>query len=384
MVKAYVLQVDEQYHGLCQSTAAGANSTDKFINQRLIEQVEKDTEIRSLTPGKDQKITHWKNFQLSSSYVQDIESYIGKIIPEDFYVDSFFDISHSEGRLSHYLNKIRSIFRKDKISFQKQRWLYHTIDVFGWYFQFNLPGKKILSLGCGSGYELFFLRHQYPDAEIVAVDWVNKVPKEFLEKLDIPFIEANVYDFLSSHQGEYDLIYSSHVLEHSYQIDHLLMLLNNALMPGGILASSLPLCGFEETQYASFLEKVLGGQSKLRQLDCNMLDLGHPWKTNQYDLYNSLVTAQFQNIQILGNENSCVRGIHISLSQWKKQANFMFLLHSIFFSPMKKFIYLFVSDPLPYGVVNFNCNLDWKFSFGGGRIANFVPEVFFIAHKSRG
>jgi trans-aconitate methyltransferase len=383
MVKAYVLQVDEKYHGLCQSTAAGANSPDKWINKQLIEQVQRDTKIRSLALEKEQQIIKWKTVQLSSDYIQDITSYINTIIPEDFYSESYFDISHSEGRFSHYFNKIKSLFIKGKINLQKQRWLSHTIDVFGWYFQFDIPGRKILSLGCGSGYELFFLRHKYPEAEIVAVDWVNKVPKEFLEKLEIPFYEANVYDFLSSHAGKYDLIYSSHVLEHSYQIDHLLTLLNNALMANGILASSLPLCGFEETQYAAFLEQVLDRKSQLRQLDCNLLDLGHPWKTNQYDLYRSLINAQFQDIQILGNENSCVRGMNVSLTQWKQQTDLMFLLHSIFFNPMKKLIYALMVDPLPYKIVNFNSNLDWKFAFGGGRIANFVPEVFFIAHKSR-
>lgn len=382
-MKAYVLQVDEKYHGLCQSTAAGANSTDQLINQELIKQAQCDTEVRFSDVEKNQQIIRWQNFQLSSNYIQNITDHINSIIPDHFYSKAYFDISHSESRFSHYSNKIRSLFCKDIIPFQKQRWLSHTIDVFGWYFQFDIPGSKILSLGCGNGYELFFLRHKYPEAEIVAVDWVNKVPKEFLEKLNISFYEANVYDFLASHSGEYDLIYSSHVLEHSYCIDHLLALLSNALMPGGILASSLPLCGFEDTHYAAFLEKVLERKSTLRQLDCNLLDLGHPWKTNQYDLYNTLTKAQFQEIQILGRENSCVRGIHINLSQWKKQADFMFFLHSIFLNPLKKLIYFLLSDPLPYRLVKFNCKLDWKFSFGGGRIANFVPEVFFIAHKSR-
>jgi SAM-dependent methyltransferase len=382
MVKAYVLQVNEQYHGLCQSTAAGANSPDKFINQRLIEQVQSDTKIRSLSPLEVQPNVKWQDFQLSSSYVQEITSFIKEIIPYSFYIDSYFDISHSESRFSHYSNKVRSLLSPDKQYFQKKRWLSHTIDVFGWYFQFDVPGQKILSLGCGSGYELFFLRHKYPEAEIVAVDWVNKVPQEFLEKLNIHFYEAPIYDFLASRQENFDAIYSSHVLEHSYEIDRLFGLLHHALMPGGILVSSLPLCGFEETRYAAFLEKVLAGESQLRQLDCNMLDLGHPWKTNQYDLHHSLTQSKFQDIQILGNENSCVRGIKISLSEWKKQADLMFRLHSIFLSPMKKLIYLCVSDPLPYGLVNLNCNLDWKFSFGGGRIANFVPEVLFIAHKA--
>jgi hypothetical protein len=112
-----------------------------------------------------------------------------------------------------------------------------------------------------------------------------------------------------------------------------------------------------------------------------MLDLGHPWKTNQYDLFFSLQKAQFQDIEISGNEQSCVRGRNISFSRWKRETDILFNLHSILLSSFKNATYLFLKDPLPYSVVNINAQLDWKFEFGGGRIANFVPEVFFTAYK---
>jgi 2-polyprenyl-3-methyl-5-hydroxy-6-metoxy-1,4-benzoquinol methylase len=381
MTKAYSLHIDEKYHGLCQSSAAGANYKDKDINKILISQASAGVEVRSYPTENLSQVINWKETQNKPGYLESIASFITKTIPKKFYDASYFDISHSEGRLTHYRNKLSSLLIKDKINYQKQRWLDHTIEAFSWYFQKELPAKHILSFGCGYGYELFFLRHKYPDATITAVDWVNRVPEGILEKLNISFYESSIYDFLKSNSAKYDLIYSSQVLEHSYEIDTLLNLLNSALTKGGVLASCLPLCAFENTLYSNFLEKVLDGQSSLRQMDCTMLDLGHPWKTNQYDLFYSLQKAQFQNIEILGNEKSCVRGRGISFDRWKKEADFLFNLHSIILNPFKNAIYLFFKDPLPSSIVNFNFNLEWKFGFGGGRIANFVPEVFFTAYK---
>jgi 2-polyprenyl-3-methyl-5-hydroxy-6-metoxy-1,4-benzoquinol methylase len=381
VTKAYSLNISEDYHDLCQSTAAGASSKDENINIQLILQVLTKTEIRSYGADEIHQPINWKKIQHDSNYLKSISSFILETISNNVHEPSYFDISHSESRFSHYKNKIISLFVKDKVNHQTQRWLDHTIKVFSWYFQKDLPAKNILSLGCGYGYELFFLRHKYPNAIITAIDWVNKVPGSILKKLDISFIETNVYDFLENHPDKFDLIYSSHVLEHSYKIDNLLNLLNKSLISGGVLASSLPLCGFEGTLYSNFLEKVLNGKSVLRQVDCNMLDLGHPWKTNQCDLFFSLQKAQFQNIEILGNEQNCVRGRRISFGRWKKEADFLFNLYSILLNSFKNIVYLFFKDPLPYSVVSFNTQLDWRFEFGGGRIANFVPEVFFTAYK---
>jgi SAM-dependent methyltransferase len=381
MTKAYSLHIDEEYHGLCQSSAAGANCKDKEINKILISQASTGVEVRSYAANNINQVIDWKETQNKPGYLESISSFISEIIPKNFYDSSYFDISHSEGRLTHYRNKLSSLFIKDKINYQKKRWLDHTVEAFSWYFQEELPAKQILSFGCGYGYELFFLRHKYPDATITAVDWVKRVPESILKKLNISFYESNIYDFLKSKPESYDLIYSSQVLEHSYDIDTLLNLLSATLMKEGILASCLPLCAFENTLYSGFLESVLDGKSSLRQMDCTMLDLGHPWKTNQYDLLYSLQKAQFQDIEVLGNEKSCVRGRGISFERWKKEADLLFNLHSIILNPFKNTIYLFLKDPLPSSIVDFNFNLEWKLGFGGGRIANFVPEVFFTAYK---
>jgi SAM-dependent methyltransferase len=381
MIKSYSLHIDEEYHGICQSYASGANSKDKDINKILLSQATAGVEVRSYDTVNISHAIDWKETQNRPEYLESISSFITEIIPKNFDDSSYFDISHSEGRLTHYRNKLSSVFIKDKNNHQKQRWLEHTLEAFSWYFQADIPASQILCFGCGYGYELFFLRHKYPDAIITAVDWINKVPESILEKLNISFHESNIYDFLKSNPEKYDLIYSSQVLEHAYEIDDLLNLLNAALVKGGVLESCLPLCAFENTLYSNFLERVLEGKSPLRQLDCTMLDLGHPWKTNQHDLLYSLQKAQFQNIEILGNEKNCVRGRKISFSHWKKKADSLFNLHLILLNSFKNIIYLFLEDPLPYSIVNFNSHLDWKLGFGGGHIANFVPEVFFTAYK---
>jgi hypothetical protein len=160
MIKAYSLNISEDYHGLCQSTAAGANSKDENINTQLIIQASTKTAIRSCDKNEKDKLIDWKTVQYASGYLRSISSFITETIPDDFCDPSYFDISHSESRFAHYSNKITVLFAKDKFNRQKRRWLNHTVEVFSWYFQKDLPAKNILSLGCGYGYELFFLRHK--------------------------------------------------------------------------------------------------------------------------------------------------------------------------------------------------------------------------------
>jgi SAM-dependent methyltransferase len=256
------------------------------------------------------------------------------------------------------------------------------IDNFTWTFQHNLPANRILSFGCGNGGELFFIRDKYPNAIIDAVDWEKKVPDSVLNQLKITFFEANVYDYLDSHKFTYDFIYSSHTLEHSYRVQTLLDLLYQSLIPDGLLTGNLPLCAFGDTKYALFLKKVLNDKSqKLRQLDCGLLDFGHPWKTNEVDLYYSLRDVGFHDIKIYGNSSRCVRGKSVTPSQWEKAANFKFLLSSATLGLLKKTLYLFFSDPCPYFLTKLYFAIDTRLPIGGVRIANFVPEVFFVAQK---
>jgi 2-polyprenyl-3-methyl-5-hydroxy-6-metoxy-1,4-benzoquinol methylase len=73
--------------------------------------------------------------------------------------------------------------------------------------------KRILSIGCGGGAELFFLRLRAPNATIKAVDWSDTLSPEFR---DVDSVEFSVHDLTNLEDfpdRNFDVIFSNHVIE---------------------------------------------------------------------------------------------------------------------------------------------------------------------------
>ena len=252
---------------------------------------------------------------------------------------------------------------------------------FNWKFEkFNFNRKKILSLGSGDGMELFFLRFKFPNAEIYAVDWVNKINPKILSSLKVKFETQNIYDYLIKNANSFDLIYSSHVLEHSYEIDYLLNLINKSLVIDGILASNLPLCSFYGIPYYNFLNESLQNKN-INQVDGGLIDLGHPWKTNEYDLYSTLKQSNFDNINIYCNSNQIVRMKRVKMNKFLSNANLKYNLNFLLIKPFKVIIQSLFGNNINYWVLKFFNRLVRSIPISDNKVAHYTPETLFIAKK---
>lgn len=252
---------------------------------------------------------------------------------------------------------------------------------FSWKFE-RIEGNKntILSLGCGDGKELIFLRLKFPQAKIYAVDWTDNVNPKILSNLNINFNKDNIYNYLNKKKNFFDLIYSSYVLEHSYSVSELFNLIYESLLKEGLIYSNLPLLSFPDTEYYNFLKKTLIDK-KIKQIDGGLIDLGHPWKTNEYDLYDTLDNHKFKDIKIYGNQNQVAPNSSVNFDQFIEKIKLRFVLNRIFLNPIKLIINFLFKNQINYNVLRFYYRLSRNLSISDNNLANYVPEILFEARK---
>lgn len=327
------------------------NSKDKNINIEIINAIKSDKiEINELSFDPDKPIICWEEFSSPKQFIYD-----------------FFQKKITDFNLDKIINK---------------KTVSDAILRFNWKFEkINFNKKKILSLGCGDGMELFFLRSKFPESTIHAVDWSKNINPNVLKSLNVKFEENNIYDFLRKNENSYDFIYSSYFLEHSYDVDLLFTLINKSLISGGIIASNLPLISFFGTSYYKFLKKALVDKN-INQIDGGLIDLGHAWKTNEYDLYKTLEINGFSDINIYGNSNSVVPHKKITMNQYIKNANLKFKLNNFFIKPIKSIINMIFGNNINYWVLKIFIRITRSWPIADGQIANHVPEVLFTAKKN--
>ena len=327
------------------------NSKDKNVNAEVINNLKSDKlEIRELNFDPSKSIINWGNEELQKDFLY-----------------KFFE------------NKIK-MTQLEKIISKKT--IKHAILRFSWKFEkINFNKKTILSLGSGDGIELFFLRLKFPESKIYAVDWTNNIDSKILSGLEVNFEKDNIYDYLKKKENTFDFIYSSYVLEHSYNVNFLLTLINKSLVLDGILASNLPLISFFGTPYYNFLKKSFINKN-IKQIDGGLIDLGHPWKTNEYDLYKTLENNGFKEINIYGNTNSVVPHTRITMDEFIRSANLRFRLNNFFIKPFKSIINKLFGNNINYWILKIFHRITRSWPIGDSQIANHVPEVLFTAKKT--
>ncbi len=327
------------------------NSKDKSINEEIINALKSDKiEINELNFELNKPIIYWEEFSSPKSIIYD-----------------FFQSKVDDYNLNKIINK---------------KTIDDAILRFNWKFEkINFNKNKILSLGCGDGMELFFLRLKFPQAKIHAVDWSKNINPDVLNCLGVNFEENNIYDYLKKNENSFDFIYSSYFLEHSYDVDLLFSLINKSLVTNGILASNLPLISFFGTSYYKFLEKTLI-EKKIKQIDGGLIDLGHAWKTNEYDLYKTLEINGFNDINIYGNANSVVPHKEITMEEYIKSANLKFKLNNLFIKPFKSIINMIFGNNINYWILKIFIRITRSWPIADSQIANYVPEVLFTAKKN--
>jgi SAM-dependent methyltransferase len=167
--------------------------------------------------------------------------------------------------------------------------------------------KWILSIGCGGGAELFFLRLRAPNAAIKAVDWSDTISPEFR---DVDRVEFSVHDLTNLEDfpdRNFDVIFSNHVIEHMYDPDKVIPQIRKLLAPGGIFVSAMPLDGQGNVGFKDAILKLFKSQQKIGATDALILNCGHSWKTNFSDLNQTLNAAGFVHVDFFQREWSLLR-----------------------------------------------------------------------------
>jgi SAM-dependent methyltransferase len=99
--------------------------------------------------------------------------------------------------------------------------------------------KRILDIGCGSGNLGREIKSSIINCEVVGVTYSESEANAASAFLDRVLIrDLNYFD--TQELGQFDCIICSHILEHLYQPENLLIKLRSNLAPNGVLIIALP------------------------------------------------------------------------------------------------------------------------------------------------
>jgi len=255
---------------------------------------------------------------------------------------------------------------------------------YGWKIQ-RLPSERtrILSVGCGGGSELIFLRARYPDAKITALDYTFGVRggAQALKMLDVEFIQGNIFEtaeHLFQRGLRFDLIFSNHVIEHFFNPDEQIAFLSSLLEAGGVWSAGLPLDAYP---LSDLLAKLAKEPRAIHPLDMNWLDVRHPWKTSEADLSTTLFNAGLDDITIYRRVNHFGNSRRpMSRSECESRERRARKVYACSIGPLVSTAkFLFGSRPHPV-LARLIFGIDRRLWFGHYRVKMDVqPEVFVTA-----
>lgn len=260
---------------------------------------------------------------------------------------------------------------------------------YGWKLR-QLPNHPahILSIGCGSGVELAFLRAKFPSAGITALDYDLRIgggPRT-LELLNVEFFQGDIFDsarLLQTQGRRFDLIFSNHVIEHFFEPDRAIANLAQLLRKDGMFSAGVPLDAYP---FADLLEKFSAEPASIHGLDLNWLDLRHPWKTNEADLAATLLESDLGKVTLYRRTNSANNSkssIDLSLSECRDRERRSRVLYNVLIQPIVGTMKVLFGLNPPRRLARLVFALDRRIWFGRYRIKlDTQPEVFVTAIKS--
>jgi SAM-dependent methyltransferase len=194
------------------------------------------------------------------------------------------------------LSSIQNWFERLNVEESQRIWAWKSL---AWKIS-RIPryARSVLSFGCGAGIELILIRALLPEADLVAVDFDDKVPAAVKTALGLRFNQVHFNDFLAANERQFDLIFCNHVLEHLFEPEITLGLVRRCLILGGHLIAGLPIEGCSDGVFASAMRRMASKPADLHILDIGILDAGHAWKTNPADLKTTLENQGFSNVQL--------------------------------------------------------------------------------------
>lgn len=245
--------------------------------------------------------------------------------------------------------------------------------------------SRILSIGCGDGDELLFLRARYPNAKMTALDYPkqSEIRDRITKVSNCEFIAGDIFESLEAlkTRGEsFDLIFSNHVIEHFFEPDEQLRAITQLLSPNGEFSAGLPLDAYP---HRKLLARTAKSAATIHSLDLNWLDPRHPWKTNELDLAVTLRNANLRNVTIYQRRSHASRSHPISLEGCQRRERRGALLYALLLKvPFTALKICFGRNP-PRRVARLVFALDRRLWFGRYRLKCEVqPEVFVTASRS--
>jgi SAM-dependent methyltransferase len=246
----------------------------------------------------------------------------------------------------------------------------HLVGDYGWKIQF-VPehSKKILAVGHHTGHELLFLRAAAPQAEIYAIDWVDRTDPRILDLVGAKVFDGSLLHELQNFKEEFDLIFSNHVLEHMYDPDLAIKILAACLTPGGRFLCGLPLDGspgdvFEEDW------RRWARDANLRRVDMGHIDPGHPWKTSVTDIMATFGQAGMRDVQVFCRPNHLTREIALSIESLRRYRKHGRMLNKLLFGPLRTLIHITFRDSPPPFLLKCLFALERRTWFGSNRFKN--------------
>ena len=158
--------------------------------------------------------------------------------------------------------------------------------------------KSVLALGCGEGDEIAALRARAPRSRILGLDWVDKCLPGLLDAAKADFIHGDFNDRLGEHKETFDLVFSNHVIEHSFDPDELLRSIRASLKPRGQLVSAIPLDGEAENPIFKQALSLAREPGRIQRSDMFLMLGGHPYKTNASEFAEAVLNAGFRAVRV--------------------------------------------------------------------------------------
>lgn len=291
-------------------------------------------------------------------------------------------LSPAETRLaSTEENRVLALMDQLHIKPKKQRQLAND---FSW--KVNLiprDANHLLVIGCGDGMELIFLRAVAPKARITAIDYDNCLHPALKELLCVHFIQGWLDDIIKSFPASFDLIFSNHVLEHLYTPDDTISSLARLLTPGGRLVSALPLDGSPDDILADEIRRLAADPTQIRALDFDILDAGHPWKTNSDDLRRTLIERDFTDANLYQRDGHFSRYIAGPRKRFQSRQQLGRMLNRVVFGTARGLINaIFRRQSPPHLIIKLFFAAEARLWFGANPLKNmFASEVLMVARR---
>lgn len=103
----------------------------------------------------------------------------------------------------------------------------------------HIPNPRILDVGAGYGHILYALGQRYPSSIRRAIEY-SELCVQHLKSIGIQVDSQPVEKVLPRYPGQFHLVVLSHVLEHLLDPSQVLRLIQDSLVPGGLLYIEVP------------------------------------------------------------------------------------------------------------------------------------------------